>query len=119
MSKIITFLNEDLIRNLKELCRNSGKSLSKVTSELVEVGYQAKQNQNEDAQKAKSQDKLNMDFALKDREYLLRILNIDAEILRKIYNEPSKCLVKTANAKLATIKFQAQKLVETKLNKAQ
>jgi hypothetical protein len=113
MPKVITFLNENTIQNLKKLCMCSGKSLSKVTSDLVEIGYQA--SQNNDTRKVMLQDKSDMDFALKDREYLLRILNIDSEILRKLYDEPSKCTGKTVDLKLAEIQVHAKNHVETKL----
>ncbi len=115
MPKVTTFLNEDTIRNLNELCKNTGKSLSKIIAELVEIGYQIKQNH--DTKKSITHDEKNTELALKHTEFLLRILNINSEILRKVYNEPSKCTEKTVDLKLAEIKTHVQKLVETKVNK--
>jgi len=116
MTKVTTFLNDDTLLNLKELCKNTGKSLSKIIAELVETGYQIEQNH--DTEKAITHDEKNTELALKHTELLLRILNINAEILRKVYNEPSKCTGKTVDLKLVEIKAHIQKSVEAKLNKA-
>ncbi|EKD45252.1 MAG: hypothetical protein ACD_69C00365G0001 [uncultured bacterium] len=116
MLKITTFLNEDTVLNLKELCKNTGKSLSKTIAELVEAGYQIKHN--DDTEKTITHDEKNTELALKHTEFLLRILNINTEILRKVYNEPSKCTEKTVDLKLDEIKTHVQKLVEAKLGKA-
>lgn len=113
MPKVITFLNDSTVQSLKKLCKSSGKSLSKVTAVFVEIGYQA--SQSSDARKVNQKHESDMDFALKNREYLLRILNIDSEILRKLYNEPSKCRGRTVELKLAEIKAHAKNHVETKL----
>ena len=48
---------------------------------------------------------------------MLRILNIDSEILKKFYNEPSKRKGRTVYLKLAEIKVHAKNHVETKLKK--
>lgn len=110
MPKIVTFLSEDIAKNLKELSKNSGKPLSKITSELVEIGYQI--NQNKGIEKLKLPDEIWAEFNSKSMEYLLRILNIDSEILRKLNNEPSKCPGKNTELKLAEIKNYAKKHVE-------
>lgn len=110
MPKVITFLNDNTVQNLKELSKISGKSLSKVTSELIEIGYQTKQQQ--EAQKLNLHDDKNTNISLKHMEYFLRILNIDSEILRKLYKEPSHCTGTTSDSILAEIKTHAQKQVE-------
>jgi hypothetical protein len=42
MPRVITFLDDTVINNLQELCNNSGKSLSRIIAELVDVGYKVK-----------------------------------------------------------------------------
>ena len=52
---------------------------------------------------------------LKNKDYLLRILNINAEILRKLYNEPSKYNAKNVDSILSEIQIQTKKHIETDL----
>lgn len=105
MPKVETFLNEATTLYLKKISKNSGKSLSKIVSDLVEDGCRITHSREEK--------KLSTDLDPKSLEYFLRILNINSEILRKLYHEPSNCTKKTANEILAEIKAHAQKRVGT------
>ena len=72
MPKISTFLNEDTIKNLKLLSEESGKSLSKVVAELIELGYKIKQLQDEKQVNAKEQKMA--ELAERHSEYLLKLI---------------------------------------------
>lgn len=116
MPKIYATITEKTINKLTNIAEENSKSLSKTIQEMIDFGLKSYDN-NEDIQSQISHKKtLNLD--LKNTEYLLRILNISAEILRKTHGEPSKLPGKTVDLMLSEIKGHAKNTVETKLKNA-
>ena len=113
MPRIITYLSDDVMQDLKKISKSSGESVSKISAELIEIGHKIKYLQ--EPQELNLLDKKS-DLADTYMEYFLRILNINSEILRKLYDEPSKFTSKTAESILAEIKDRTKKLVKDKLN---
>ena len=113
MPKIYASLPDKLINKLKDISEKSNESFSKIACKMVELGLQYYANNDKEPLK-KSQETMS-EFDLKNREYLIRIMNINAEILRKTYDEPSKLPGSNVDAKLEDIKKYAQNLVENKL----
>jgi len=106
MPRICATIPEKLEDELKNISRRTNKTFSKVVLETIELGLLSYKNN----QKTIPEDQKNLEnFDSTEREYLLRILNIDSEILRKLYNEPSKRSSKTAESILEEIKIQVKK----------
>lgn len=81
--------------------------MSKITAELVELGYKtAVIDQNTISEKTAG---VAANATQKQMEYLLRILNITSEILRKIYSQPTKIGGDNAESILGEIKKQVDK----------
>jgi viroplasmin and RNaseH domain-containing protein len=98
MPQISTTITDDLIKNLQNIAKNSRKSFSKVTSDMIELGLETYENkQNKAAQNTS-------DLTDKHSEYLLRLLNINAEILKKTYGIKSQ--YKTDNPTLILQKIE-------------
>jgi len=114
MPRIITYLSDDVMQDLKKISKSSGESVSKISAELIEIGHKVKYLQ--EPQELNLLDKKS-DLADTYMEYFLRILNINSEILRKLYDEPSKFHSRTAELKLKEIKTRIEKLVKDKLSK--
>lgn len=110
MNRIYITTSDSIINDLKNISKQMKRTLSKATCEIIELGLITYKNQ----QKSYSINfQKTVEFDLKNKEYLLRILNINAEILRKIYNEPSKYNVKSVNSILSEIQIQTKKHIET------
>lgn len=86
MPRLVTFIEDPLLQNLKKMSKDSKKSLSKLAAELIEIGYRAKQLQ--DGKSNKEEEK-KAELAEKHTEYLLRILTILSDIYRCVRNEKS------------------------------
>jgi hypothetical protein len=89
MPKIYVTVSEKTENSLKNIKAKTSKSFSRVVSEIIEIGLVSYKNRS--AIEPQKQQK-NSESELKHSEYLLRILNINSEILRKLYDEPSKCV---------------------------
>jgi len=112
MPKIYATVSEKTEEDLKVIATKTKKPFSKIVFEIIELGLISYKN-SQKTEPQKSQEPT--EFDLKNREYLLRILNIDSEILRKLYNEPARCKEKTVDLILEKIKIAAENLVKTKL----
>ena len=88
MPKIYATVSEKTATNLKTISEKSHKSFSRVVHEIIELGLLSYSQQN--TKSPKFLQKLTEPDS-KHTEYLLRLININSEILRKLYNEPSKC----------------------------
>lgn len=113
MPKIYDTIPEETAADLNKISATTNKSFSKIVNEILELGLQLyKKGLGLSSQKLRE----NLTkFDLKNREYLLRILNINSEILRKLYNDYSKRTDHTAELLLTESKTQSQKHVKTKL----
>lgn len=115
MPRIVTFLNDETIQNLKEAGDNSGKSISKIVAELIEIGYNIKYNK--DIHVASLQDKKKQELVDKHTEYLLRILTITKDMYRCTRNENSQYEEDDASDALKTIKTDIAKEIKQYLSK--
>jgi len=115
MPRIYATINEKLIDTLNNITKQTDKSFSNIVDEIIQIGLLSYKNRSE--VKPQKQQKNSAESELKHNEYLLRILNINSEILRKLYNDPSKCTGKTADLILAEIKTHVKKHVESESNK--
>lgn len=116
MPKVSSFLNNAVIKNLKELSNNSDKSLSKIIAELIDIGYKVKlyhENQQPDQQADKSL------LPNKHTEYLLRIMAVAADIYRCVRNEKSKYDTDNVDDALVTIATNAQNFINREFKENQ
>lgn len=117
MPRIITYLSDELIQNLKEISTNSGKSISKITAELIETGYKIKHNK--DVYKLNLEDEKKKELVDKHTEYLLRIMSIVGDIYRCVRNEKSKYEEENVDDAIKTIIESNIKYIEGYLGKDQ
>jgi hypothetical protein len=117
MPKIYATVSEKTVANLKNISEKNRKSFSRIVHEIIELGLLSYKNQLTATPSKPIQKMTELDS--KHTEYLLRILNIDSEILRKLYNEPSKCTKKTVDSMLTEIKTHVKNRIENKPNKNQ
>lgn len=117
MQKVSASLSTSMVVNLKELSKSSGKSLSQIISELIEIGCKVKQYQ--ETQKSNQQEEKRAELVGKHTEYLLRIMAITADCYRCIRNEKSKYSAESVMDVLITIEGNAKKYIDGYLNRSQ
>ena len=117
MPKISTFLNDAEIHNLREISKKSGKSISKISAELIEIGYKIRHHQ--ETQKLSLQDKNKQELIDRHTEYLLRLLAITTDIYRCIRNDKSQYEEDNIPEVIKTIKADIAKEIEVFLNRTQ
>lgn len=115
MPRICTTISEKTEDNLKNIMAKTNKSFSRIVSDIIEIGLVSYKNRL--VIESQKQQKNSTESELKHSEYLLRILNINSEILRKLYDEPSKCVGKTADLILGEIKTHVKKHLDELKNK--
>lgn len=116
MPRVISFLDDEVINNLKELSKNTNKTLSKTIAELVSIGYKVKlyhEKQQPDQQQAGS-----LTLPNKHTEYLLRIMAVVADIYRCVRNGKSKYKEDDVNDVLVTIATNAQNFINTEFKES-
>jgi N-acetyl-anhydromuramyl-L-alanine amidase AmpD len=84
MPRVVSYLDDNTIKELKELYRDSNKPLSQIISELVSIGYKVKQYH--DTEQPEQQEEKNY-FANKHTEYLLKIMAIATDVYRYVRNK--------------------------------
>ena len=115
MHRIYITASDGIIKDLKTISSQMKRTLSKATCEIIELGLLSYKNQ----QKTEPLTSKKMtELDLKNKDYLLRILNINAEILRKLYNEYSKYDAKNVDSILSEIQTQTKKHIEMELAKS-
>lgn len=117
MPKISTFLSDEEILNLKEISKSSGKSISKISAELIAIGYKVKHHQ--ETQAMSSWDKNKQELVDRHTEYLLRILAIITDIYRCVRNDKSQYAEDNIPEVIKTIKADITKEIDVFLNKIQ
>ena len=88
MARIITYLDKETIKNLEKLAEKSGDSLSKTTSDLIEIGYKVRSYQDNQESNEMVQRKESLEE--KHTEYLLKIMAVVNDIYRCVRNDKSK-----------------------------
>lgn len=89
MSKITIYVNDDTIQKLKKISNESGDSLSKISSKLIEQCINLNINQQKNEVDI-SQNKKMTPLEKKQYVHIVTILNIVMEINKKLNNEPLK-----------------------------
>ena len=117
MSRTVVFLDDGVIKNLKELYKDTDKTLSKIISELVDIGYRVRQHHEE--QKLNPQEEKKAELVDKHTEYLLRIMAIATDVYRCVRNEKSKYKEDNVNSVLDVIATNTQSFINGKLGKNQ
>ncbi|EKE01948.1 MAG: hypothetical protein ACD_21C00016G0006 [uncultured bacterium] len=117
MQKVSASLSTSMVVNLKELSKSSGKSLSQIISELIEIGCKVKRYQ--ETQKSNPQEVKKAELIDKHTEYLLRIMAIAADCYRCMRNEKSKYAEESVNDVLDKIMANAQRFIDGYLNRSQ
>ena len=113
MPRVISFLNDEVIKNIKGLYKDSDKSLSKIIAELVDIGYKIRQHH--EAQQSDPQEKKKTELADKHTEYLLRIMAVVADTYRCVRSERSKYNDGSSDEVLNTIATNVQSFINGKL----
>jgi len=114
MPRIVAFLDDEVINNLKALYKNSDKSLSRIVSELVDIGYKVKlYHEKQPDQQAEKPLLPN-----KHTEYLLRIMAIATDILRCIRNGKSKYKEVAIDDVLVTIATNTQNFINSEFKES-
>ena len=113
MRRIVSYLEDDVAEDIKKLYKNSNISISKMASELMDIGYKVKLHHESQSQSGLQEEKI----ALIDKhtEYLLKIMAITSDIYRCIRNDKSKYNENTVDKALATIHARTQNFINRKL----
>ena len=101
MQRIVSYLEDDVVKNLRDLSKETDKSMSKIISEVIDIGYKVKLHH--DINRPSLQEEKKAELKEKHTEYLLRILSIVADIYRCNRNDKSKYEAENANEALETI----------------
>jgi hypothetical protein len=115
MQRIVSYLEDDIVYNIKKLYKDSDISISKMTSELIDIGYKVKLHHE---LHSGSQEENKAALVDKHTEYLLKIMAIVNDIYRCVRNEKSKYAEGTVDEVLATIHTRAQVFINKELEKS-
>jgi len=108
MPRLVTFIDDSLLKNLKQMGENNKKSLSKLAAELIEIGYNVKQIH---GGKGNKEEEKRQELIAKHTEYLLRILTILADVYACVRNEKSQQDGEKINDTLDIIKKNVQSYI--------
>lgn len=113
MQRVVSYLEDDIVKGLKELYKNSDKSMSKIISEIIDIGYKVKLHHKEN----QSNPQIEKRAELKEKHtvYLLRIMAIAADIYRCVRNDKSKYDEENVDDVLTTIASNTQNFINRKL----
>ena len=115
MARIITYLDDAIMQNLKEVSKISGKSISKIAAELIKVGYDIKHNK--EVHKLSREEEKKQELVDKHTEYLLKILSIIGDTYRCVRNEKSKYSEETVEDVMKIITSNNRKYIDGHLGK--
>ena len=116
MAKISIYINAEMERKLDKIKKNSGKSLSKITSDLIETGYKVMELKKE--QEGNPQNKL-AELEAKKMEYMLRLISITSDTYRHIRNEKSKYDAQDADGAINQMIDNVKAYIQSLLQKNQ
>lgn len=88
MSQLTIYLNKNTLQKLKKLSDDSGKSVSKISSEIIEKAINLQQEQQNDSENLYN--KKMSEFKKKQYATLVATFNLANECFKKLNNEPSK-----------------------------
>jgi len=113
-TRVASYLDDEVLKNLQELYKNSDRSISQIISELIDIGYRVKQHH--EAHSDQQEDKKS-ELVDKHTEYLLKIMAITTDVYRCVRNEKSKYAEETIESVLATITTNSQNFINRKLGR--
>ena len=111
-TRVVSYVDDEVLKTLRELSGNSDKPLSHIISELIEIGYRVKQHH--DANSNQPENK-KAELVDKHTEYLLKIMAIVTDSYRCVRNEKSKYKEDTVDEVLATISSKTNSFINKKL----
>jgi hypothetical protein len=111
-TRVVSYVDNEILKTLRELYGSSDKPLSRIISEIIEIGYRVKQHH--DTHANQHEDK-KAELIAKHTEYLLKIMAIATDAYRCVRNEKSKYKENTVEDVLATISTNAQNFINRKL----
>ena len=111
-TRVVSYIDDEVLKSLQEISKDSNKPLSHVISEFIEIGYRVKQHHDaySDQQGVRKSELVD-----KHTEYLLKIMAIAADTYRCVRNERSKYVEETIEEVLNTITINAQSFIDRKL----
>lgn len=114
-TRIVSYVDDEVLKTLRELYRNSDKPLSHIISELIDIGYRVKQHHDAHSNQQESKENKKAELVDKHTEYLLKIMAIATDIYRCVRNERSKYQESTIDEVLATISTNTHNFITRKL----
>ena len=112
LTRVVSYIDDEFLKSLNELCENTNKPLSHIISELVDIGYRVKQHHDTDSNQ---QEDKKSELVDKHTEYLLKIMAIAIDSYRCVRNEKSKYTEDTIEGALAKISINTQHFINRKL----
>ena len=112
MQRIVTYLEDDVIYGIKKLYKNSNVSISKMASELMDIGYKVKLHHES---RSNSQEAKKAALVDKHTEYLLKIMAVTNDIYRYVRNGKSKYTESTVDEVFDTIHTRTQNFINSEL----
>ena len=120
-NRITSYVDDEVLKSLQELHnKNPNKSLSQLSSELIDIGYRVKMHHEAHSDQQDHQNQRNdqkSELAENHTEYLLKIMAIVADVYRCVRNEKSKYKEDPFEDVLAKITANAQKFINRKSGK--
>lgn len=112
MQRIVSYLEDEVVEGIKKLYKDSTISVSKMASELMDIGYKVKLHHEshsglQEVKKAALVDK--------HTEYLLKIMAVTNDIYRHVRKEKSKYTESTVDEVLDTIHTRTQNFINSEL----
>ena len=114
-TRVASYLDYEVLKNLQELYKNSDRSISQIISELIDIGYRVKQHHEAHSDQSDQQKDKKSELVDKHTEYLLKIMAITTDVYRCVRNEKSKYAEGTIEGVLTTITTNAQNFINRKL----
>lgn len=112
-TRVVSYVDNEVLKTLRELYGNSDKPLSHIISELIDIGYRVKQHH--DSHSNQQEDK-KVELIGKHTEYLLKIISVVIDTYRCVRNEKSKYKETTVDEVLTKISANAQNFITKKLD---
>ena len=117
MPRLVTFVDNELLKNLQQMAKDRDINVSKMASKLIETGYKVEQLQR--GKSGENEAKKMEELRDKHSEYLLRILATTADILRCVHNDKSKYIDKDPEVVITKITENMQEYVRGFIGKDQ
>ncbi|CAL7962057.1 conserved hypothetical protein [Gammaproteobacteria bacterium] len=112
-TRVVSYVDDEILKSLNGLCENNDKPLSQIISELIDIGYRVKQHH--EAHSDQREEDKKAELVDNHTEYLLKIMAITTDTYRCVRNEKSKYDDDSFDSVLTTINNKAQNFINRKL----